>query len=124
MPLEGTLDDELQMLRSLQDLGSVPSLACDSLVEGAIVLTPILQPLTLAAIWSDCLHLAVPALVSTFQVCVDKVCCSVEPLFRHATGAAKEFAKKFKTLCDALHLLSYRRRTSVASSTEMSASTT
>ncbi|KAK9829041.1 hypothetical protein WJX72_003599 [[Myrmecia] bisecta] len=66
-PLVGPLDRELQMLRSLRGLGGVPSLASDSLVQGAIVMTPILQPLTLAVIWRDCLHLAVPALVSTFQ---------------------------------------------------------
>ena len=69
VPLMGTLDHELQMLHSLQGLEGVPSLASDSLVHGAIVMTPILQLLAFAVIWRDCLHQAVPALVSTFQVC-------------------------------------------------------
>ena len=78
MPLVRTLDHELQILQSLQGLGGLPTLAFDSLVQGAIVLTPILQPLTIAAIHCGGLHLAVPALVSTIQVCICKACCSVD----------------------------------------------
>lgn len=138
VPLKGTLDHELQILRSLQGLGGVPSLAFDSLVEGAIVLTPVLQPLTLAAIWRGCLHLAVPALVSTFQVCVHKACCSVDPfvaMFMDALVPFEDCATllqpvqcccicKSNPLCDASLVLSLRRRTTLASSTEMCASAT
>ncbi len=60
------------MLLTLRGLRGVPSLAIDTLVQGAIVSTPVLQPLTLAVIWRACLHLAVPTLVSTFKVCVCK----------------------------------------------------
>ena len=72
MPLARTLDHELEMLLALRGLIGVSSLAFDTLVKGAIVSTPVLQPLTLAAIWRGRLHLAVPALVSTFKVCVCK----------------------------------------------------
>ena len=72
VPLERTLHHELEMLRTLRGLRGVPSLASDTLVQGAIVSAPVLQPLTLAVIRRARLHLAVPALVSTFKVIVCK----------------------------------------------------
>ena len=137
VPLERTLDHELEMLRALRGLRGVPSLASDTLVQGAIVTTPILQPLTLAVMWSARLHLAVPALVSTFKVCVRKyaaVWTIVSPWFcgepqhleacRHRIAPATVllYLQFRKTLCDAFLVLAHRRRTTCALSTETCAS--